>query len=467
MQYTLNMSGVHHSALRTHLLAPDGREAAAVALCGRRSGADRHRLAVQRLHLIPYDACTRSDVSIEWETDLIIELLDEADQKGLSVIKFHSHPGGYLRFSSRDDETDRLLLPRIAGWVDTDVPHGSVIMLPSGRLFGRVFTEDGFAPLESVCVAGDDIEMWYHDDDGPTVEPPEFVRRHAQAFGERTTQLLRKLRIAVIGCSGTGSIVIEQLMRLGVGRLVVVDPDVVKDLNLNRIINATAEDARLERNKADVAAGAIIRAGLGTQVEPIPFNLYDMRAVAAVAQCDGLMGCVDSHEGRFLLNRIASCYCLPYVDVGVALEAGPGGEITQVCGYVHYVQPGRSSLLSRGVVDMLQVVAEGLKRRNPQAYAHERKVGYIANVDEDRPAVISVNTVLAGAAVNELLARLHKFRHEDNSEFAVTGISISQMAMYLEPESSQPYCKLLGKYVGLGDITPPLDLPELSEEPQG
>jgi hypothetical protein len=114
-------------------------------------------------------------------------------------------------------------------------------------------------------------------------------------------------------------------------------------------------------------------------------------------------------------------------------------------------------------VDLIQVTAEALKRKNLQAYALERKQGYIANVDEDRPAVISVNTVLAGLAVNELLARLHRFRHEENAEFAIVGVTLSQMEMHPEREPAQN-CKLFVNYVGLGDITPPLDLPELSEK---
>jgi hypothetical protein len=464
MDFSLSMSGIQHAALRSHLLPNDGMEAAAVALCGRSVGDGRHRLLVQRLHLLPYDVCDRADDSIEWETDLIIELLDEADRKGLSVVKFHSHPGGYERFSELDDQTDQLLFPRIAGWIEADVPHASVIMLPGGKMIGRVYTGAAFEPLERISVAGDDINIWFSEESLPLTQMPEFTRRHAQAFGARTTQLLKRLTVGVVGCSGTGSFVIEELMRLGVGKIIPIDADITKDLNLNRILNATAADAQAERNKADLAAATIERTGLGTQVQPIPFNLYDMRSIAASKQCDVLMGCVDTHEGRFLVNRITSFYCVPYIDVGVALEAGARGDITQVCGYVHYFQPDRSSVVSRGLVDMLQVAAEGLKRRNPTAYAEERRNGYIANVDEDRPAVISVNGVLASLAVTELLARLHPFRHENNREYAVVGVTLSHMAIYPEPEPEHQ-CKLFAKYVGRGDITPPLDMPELSEEP--
>lgn len=50
-------------------------------------------------------------------------------------------------------------------------------------------------------------------------------------------------KIDHIGNSGTGSIVVEQLGRLGVGEFVFVDPDAIEAKNLNRILNATSEDA--------------------------------------------------------------------------------------------------------------------------------------------------------------------------------------------------------------------------------
>lgn len=84
---------------------------------------------------------------------------------------------------------------------------------------------------------------------------------------------MRQLRVAVVGCSGTGSIVVEQLARLGVGHLILVDPDVVEYKNLNRILNSTNEDAALRRSKVEVMARAIARMGLGTTVELHQANL--------------------------------------------------------------------------------------------------------------------------------------------------------------------------------------------------
>lgn len=464
MLTTLHLTGLQHAALREHLFV-DENEGAAIVLCGRRADADRHRLLAQAVHLVPHDACSvRTPSDLAWDTDVMVPWLEEADRRALSVVKIHSHPGGFPRFSAKDDLNDTALFPCIDGWIEAEVPHASAVMLPDGRIFGRIVNRAGaFEPIGMVTVVGDDLSVWHADEFEPAaVRPalPEFVRRHAQAFGDSTTRRLHRMSAAVIGCSGTGSIVIEQLMRLGIGRLVIVDSDVVKDLNLNRILNATTADAG--RSKVDVIGDAIERTGLGAIVERVPSTLADPRAVRAAAGCDFVFGCVDTAEGRYLANRLATFYVLPYVDVGVALDADDHGEITQVCGYVNYLQPGASSLISRGAITMEEVGAEALKRQNPAYYEQQRQDGYIQNVQEDRPAVISVNTVLAGMAVNELLARLHCFRDEPNQSYAQIGVSISQVAFYPEGENGHP-CPLLARHVGRGDVIPLLDQAELSE----
>lgn len=467
MQTTLSLTGAQHSALRAHLFPADGCEAAAIALCGRRAGTERHRLVVRSLHPVPHAACTeRTKETVVWPTDVMVPWLEEANRRGLSVVKVHSHLDGLARFSDKDDASDALLFPAIGGWIEADVPHGGVVMLPDGRMFGRIVDAHGaFEEMATVTVVGDDLSIWHADEfahDASRTPLPGFTQRHAQCFGDLTTRRLRRLSAAVIGCSGTGSFVVEQLARLGIGRLVIVDDDVVKDLNLNRILNATQADADAARFKVDVTGDAIEAIGLGTVVERHASNLAQPDAVRAVAGCDVVFGCVDSAEGRFLANLLATFYLLPYVDVGVALDAADDGEITQVCGYVHYLQPGASSLLSRVAITMAEVSAEALKRQNPVEYAERKKAGYIQNVQEDRPAVISVNAVLAGMAVNELLARMHGFRDEPNRRYATIGMSISQVLFYPEGETGIA-CKVMAKHVGRGDVLPLLEQAELSE----
>jgi hypothetical protein len=467
MDVTLSLTANQHAALHRHLFPADGNEAAAILLCGRRAGTNRHRLLAQTLHLIPQAACIeRTPVSIVWPTKIMEPWLQEADRLGLSIVKVHSHPGRYAEFSPQDNRSDGDLFPCIDGWIDADVPHASAVMLPDGRIFGRLVTPRGaFERLRLVAIVGDDLLFWRPHDFGhePAPELPEFTRRHAKAFGARTTRALRELSVAVVGCSGTGSPTIVQLAHLGVGRIVLVDPDKVHELNLNRILYATMEDAKTRRFKVDVLGDAVERIGFGTVVERCPVNLYTPEAVRAVAGCDVVFGCVDTAEGRFLLNLLANFYMLPYIDIGVTLEADDEGEITQVCGYLHYLQPGGSSLLSRGTITLEDVQAEGMKRQNSVYYDEQRKAGYIKGVEENRPAVISVNTLFSGLAVNELIARLHRFRENPNRAYAKIGLSLSELAFYPEPEPSA-VCRYMSRQVGTGDVTPLLKLPELSGE---
>ncbi len=103
-------------------------------------------------------------------------------------------------------------------------------------------------------------------------------------------------------------------------------------------------------------------------------------------------------EGRFLLNKLATFYCLPYLDVGVRLEANGQGEIDQVCGSVNYLQPDGSSLLSRRVITMEQVVSEGEpKRTNPEAYSSQVEAKYIRGVQEEPHLPWPVSICTTGA----------------------------------------------------------------------
>ncbi len=455
---SLTLTRSQHADLLAHLFPPDGCEAVAIALCGLRRGDERLRLLVREITPIPYETCTdRRPDRVTWPTHVLPPLLEKARRRGLAVLKIHGH-GRESPFSTLDDRADRALFPSVHTWTDGG-PHGSAIAYPDGRMIGRLVDSRGaFHSLSSVNVVGDDLLFWPSAADVACV--PEFARRVAQTFGAGTYDRLRRLRIAVVGCSGTGSPLIEQLARNCVGELVLVDPDRVEEKNLNRILNATIDDARKGHLKVDVAARAIRAMGLGTVVHTHPRTLFDPVAVRAVAGCDVVFGCMDSIDGRHLLNKLATFYLVPYFDVGVKLEADGCGCVDQVCGTVHYLQPGGSSLLSRRVYTMDQVRAAGLHRTDPTAYRSQLDDGYIRGVQEDRPAVVQLNSLLASLAVNELLARLHPFRLDPNADYAIHRLSLSH-GIYEHEDDGEP-CPVLARHVGRGDVSPLLDWAELS-----
>ncbi|HBG25960.1 MAG TPA: thiamine biosynthesis protein ThiF, partial [Phycisphaerales bacterium] len=168
-----------------------------------------------------------------------------------------------------------------------------------------------------------------------------------------------------------------------------------------------------------------------------------------------------SPDGHHLLNRLATYYQIPYFDVGVKLEADGKGNISQICGSVNYLQSGKSSLLSRNVITLDGIEAEGMMRTNPALYEKQYKEKYIKGVNVDSPAVISINMHYASMAVIEFLARIHQFRDDDNNRFAQFGSSLTQSRIYYSSDFEK--CVVLAKHVGKGDRTPLLDMPTLSD----
>jgi hypothetical protein len=453
----IRISKKEYDKLRNHLFPGDGKEAVAIALCGRLSHGDHQVLCVQEILAVPYETCfERQSDRVSWPTDVINPLLEKATGKGWAIIKFHSHPGYYEQFSAIDDYSDSLLFPSIHNWLNDGMPHASCIMLPDGRLFGRFFDEDNqTTPVDLIAVTGGDLVFWHYG----TVKTfrEDLQKRNLQAFGQGTVQALSRLKIGVVGCSGTGSPTIEQLKRLGVGELVLVDPDYVDFLNLNRIINSTVEDAGAKAPKTAVMERAVMQAGFGTKVIRFDKSITDRAIVKELASCDILFSCVDSAEARHVLNLIASFYLLPLFDMGVNFVADNNGGIEAINGIVHYIQPGGSSLLSRGQYTLEHLRSESIRRLDPEEASRNQ---YLAAAGESSPAVISINMQVAATAVNEFLARLHPYRNLDNNEVDAIAIMFTDASSF--PQSYKQPCLFFSKFKGWGDIEPLLNNPELS-----
>lgn len=461
MNIDLRISGEMYETLKTHLLPGDGKESVAIALCGAHTLNNFTKILVHKVILIPIEDCSsRTEVNITWKTDKLVEALELASRKHFSILKIHSHPTGFQEFSATDDNSDEEIFNSIFSWIEDVDIHISAVMLPDGKIFGRAVKRNiEFEPLNKISIVGSDIRYFTSAAKSSVVE--NFNIRTAQAFGEATTVLLRKLTVGVVGCSGTGSPTIEQVARLGFGKIVMIDPDKVEEKNLNRILNSTRSDADNSRFKVEVLKSAVLSIGLGTEVEAESKNLYESTAVISkIAQCDVLFGCMDSVDGRHLLNQIATFYLIPYFDLGVKLLADGKGGIDQIWATVHYLEPGKSSLRTRGVYTLDELSAASLFRKDPASYESLKKEGYIKNVNVESPAVISINMQISSLAVIEFLARIHKFRYDDNIDSAITRVSLTDG--YIQKESESAPDVYLEKFVGRGDMVPLLNMPEFS-----
>lgn len=149
----------------------------------------------------------------------------------------------------------------------------------------------------------------------------------------------------------------------------LIDPDVTEHKNLNRILNTKRIDADEKKLKTEVLKEAIAAMGFGTKVTCFSADLYDSKeARNELITCDILTGCVDTVDCRHLIGQLSNFYLIPYFDLGVRLDADGKGGISSIYASVHYVQPGCSSLLSRGLYTTDRLHDEMLKRQDPEEF---------------------------------------------------------------------------------------------------
>lgn len=449
----LRISGKDYAMLKDHLYPGDDNEAIAFALCGNFNTSSFDGLLVHEVHCIPYELCKiREYGHINWPPEFLEPLLLKAEEKGLSILKIHSHPSGYSRFSETDNECDLKLFRSVFGWVQESKYHASAVMLPNGQIFGRFIDDElNFIIIDKVLIAGDTISIWQYSSDS---ELKDQDKRNLQAFGDRTVQILKSMKVGVIGCSGIGSIVIEQLVRLGIGKIVIVDPESVEKVNLNRILNSFEEDAIHKRKKVDVLKERLSKVGFGTEFFVSYDNICESRsALEDLATCDVFFGGLDVQEPRYVLNQLSSYYIVPYFDIGVELKADGNNGISKVYGAIHYLQPKGSSLHSREAISMDKVSEECMRRQNPEMYERQVKEKYIKGAGHvESPAVISVNMQLSAMAINEFLNKIDPFKSCTDDENAILRVGISDNLFGFECDGEPDMH--LAKSAGLGDRKP-------------
>lgn len=451
---TLTLNGKLHAQLHEHLFPGDEREAASILLCRWAPGL-RRRLLVKDVILVPYSECSRRERdALTWPGRYLIQAANIAESEGLVVLLLHSHPGGYFGFSLTDDQSDQLVLPCL--FAAFGEHHGSAVMTPSGAILARLYTRNMVSEtVELVTVVGDQLDYWWAEE-----------KRRPMAFSRAMTEELGRLSAAVIGVSGTGSLVSEQLARLGFGKLILIDFDRVERKNLNRIINSTHQDAELKRFKVEVLSDAIIQYRGPRIAFPVAASVTSREAVLAAAQCDILFSCVDSHEGRQLADLMSQAFLQPLFDVGVTIpvrRTHNGQKIMDVCGRIDFVQPDGATLEDRGVYSSDSLHAEYMRRLSPYSYLADGADGYFQGVHEEAPAVVTLNMRAASACVNEFIARAYPFRLDPNSQYARTRFSLATCIERFTTEAEFLPSPRRHPLFAHGKLEPLLGLPVLQE----
>lgn len=116
-------------------------------------------------------------------------------------------------------------------------------------------------------------------------------RNHYWIGGEVNQLKLRGLSVGVAGLGGMGSHIAEHLVRVGVGKLKIADPDTIEETNLNR--QAIANRRTLGKRKIDASIGEL--RGISEDFELFAFSegVTEQNADEFVAGCDLIVNEID------------------------------------------------------------------------------------------------------------------------------------------------------------------------------
>lgn len=149
--------------------------------------------------------------------------------------------------------------------------------------------------------------------------------RQILLIGEEGQKKLMDSKVLVVGAGGLGSVVITYLACAGVGKIGIVDGDVVEEHNLQRqYIHA----GNVGKNKAISAMEFVESLNPDVEVEAYPFNI-DEKNVKIAKHYDVVALCPDNFETRLIVNDFCVRNEIPLVHGAVY---GFEGEVTTVVG---------------------------------------------------------------------------------------------------------------------------------------
>lgn len=120
-------------------------------------------------------------------------------------------------------------------------------------------------------------------------------------------------RVAVAGCGALGTVAAEMLVRAGVGRVRVIDRDIVEIHNLQRQSLFTEEDAAAGLPKAVAAARRLREINSSVTLEERVADLDKRTGPGLLEGCDLVLDGSDNFETRYLVNEICVRDARPWV----------------------------------------------------------------------------------------------------------------------------------------------------------
>jgi molybdopterin/thiamine biosynthesis adenylyltransferase len=416
--FELRLTGAHWDDLRGHLFPGDGDEHGAVILAGVAATPAGTRLVAREIVLaedgVDYVPGQRGYRMLT--ADFVARHSDRAAREGLAYIAVHCHGGTTaVGLSPNDRRSQERGYPALLDILDGPPVAGAV--LATAAAAADVWLPDRTRhPLSRVVVSGSSRLVLTPSPGAREAAVDARYDRQALLFGAAGQRVLSAVTVAIVGCGGIGSVLVELLARLGVGQLIAVDDDIVEPSNLPRLVGATRRDAmewltresrpawvrslgrRLARKKVRVSARVAKLANPDCTVTMIDRDVTTPEAAEALTGAEFVFLAADTFRARLLVNAVCFQYGIPGVQLGAKVRTRvDDGSITEVYSVIRPFGPEVGCLWCNRLIPPARLADEAVTadQRRAQRYVDDDEISV--------PSVITLNAVAASHAVNEFL----------------------------------------------------------------
>jgi NAD(P)-dependent dehydrogenase (short-subunit alcohol dehydrogenase family) len=418
MDWKLTIPEAMQVRLHAHLFPGDRDEHGAVILAGIQHRSDGSlRLLARQLALATdgVDYVPGRHGYRMLRAEFLQHYALQARDESLAYIAVHNHPGrGNVGFSDDDLASQRRGYPALLALTGTPV---GALVFSEDSVAGNLYVEPDRAQTVSSCtVVGRNRVELVPKARVEIIGTNPMRAQQALLLGGAGLARLRRLRVGVIGAGGVGSVLVELLARLGVGTIIVTDPQRVALSNLSRLLAARRLDAlsllcdprrppwmrrlgeRFARTKVSLAKRNARRADPSGTFIPIVGDIRDPHVAAAFVECDYLFLAADSMQARLVFNALVHQYLIPGVQLGskapVDAKTGTLGDVFSVC---------RPVTPDAGCLSCNELIPAWKLQEEIHTPAERRAQRYVDDEEVAAPSVITLNAIAAAHAANDFL----------------------------------------------------------------
>ncbi len=402
------------------------------------------RLKATKVIPVPDDAyLVRKKDRLTIGSEGYMHALAEAEATGMVALWAHTHPGDGSRVSpSRHDLVVNDELRQVFALRSSLATYGWIVLgHQDGRLsFTGALESEGQEQVRitRLNVVGSRFNRLVAQDERGAKDAdglPDLFDRNIRALGTEVQKVISDLTFGLVGAGGTGSAVAEQLVRLGVRRLIIIDPDTLSISNTTRVYGSTPAD--VDRPKVEVLADHLKRIAPDLQVEIVQGDITAEAVARRLLDADVVFGCTDDNAGRLRLSRLPYYFDIPVIDCGVILTSDSNDIIEGIFGRVTVLHPGTACLMCRDRIDLGRAEAEVREVAEQERLERE---GYAAALPGVEPALVPFTTMVAAWAVSELLERLIGYGEDPTPSEILLRVHDRRVGANLQPPTEGHYC---------------------------